>query len=139
MKKLSKYAILFAIGGVLYCLIEILWRGYTHWTMGIVGGICFILIGLINNSRFFYHLMPFKQQMLIGGLIVTIVEFIAGCILNLWLGLNIWDYSEVPFNILGQICLPYMLLWILLSAVAIVLDDYLRYWIFHEDKPKYVW
>lgn len=139
MKKLSKYAILFAIGGVLYCLIEILWRGYTHWTMGIVGGICFILIGLINNSRFFYHFMPFKQQMLIGGLIVTVVEFIAGCILNLWLRLDIWDYSEVPFNILGQICLPYMLLWILLSAVAIVLDDYLRYWIFHEDKPKYVW
>lgn len=139
VKKSLKYLILFLIGGIAYCGIEIIWRGYTHWTMGVLGGVCFIFIGLINNSRFFYHLMPFKKQMVIGGLIVTVMEFIAGCILNIWIGLGIWDYSQMPFNVLGQICLPYTLLWILLSGVCIVWDDYLRYWLFGEEKPEYVW
>ena len=112
VKKSCKYLILFLIGAFAYCGIEIIWRGYTHWTMGMLGGTCFILIGLINNSRFFYHLMPFREQMVLGGLIVTVMEFIAGCILNLWLGLGIWDYSQMPFNLCGQICLPYTILWI---------------------------
>ena len=96
VKKSCKYLILFLIGAFAYCGIEIIWRGYTHWTMGVLGGTCFILIGLINNSHFFYHLMPFREQMVLGGLIVTVMEFIAGCILNLWLGLGIWDYSQMP-------------------------------------------
>ena len=107
VKKSCKYLILFLIGAFAYCGIEIIWRGYTHWTMGVLGGVCFIDIGLINNSRFFYHLMPFREQMVLGGLIVTVMEFIAGYILNLWLGLGIWDYSQMPFNLCGQICLPY--------------------------------
>lgn len=139
VKKSCKYLILFLIGAFAYCGIEIIWRGYTHWTMGMLGGTCFILIGLINNSRFFYHLMPFREQMVLGGLIVTVMEFIAGCILNLWLGLGIWDYSQMPFNLCGQICLPYTILWILLSAVCIVVDDWLRYLLFVEEKPEYIW
>ena len=83
--------------------------------------------------------MPFREQMVLGGLIVTVMEFIAGCILNLWLDLGIWDYSHMPFNLCGQICLPYTLLWILLSAVCIVVDDSLRYLLFGEEKPEYVW
>ena len=127
VKKSCKYLILFLIGAFAYCGIEIIWRGYTHWTMGVLGGSCFILIGLIN------------KQMILGGLIVTVMEFIAGCILNLWLGLGIWDYSQMPFNLCGQICLPYTILWILLSAVCIVTDDWLRYLLFGEEKPEYVW
>lgn len=139
VKKSCKYLILFLIGGLAYCGIEIIWRGYTHWTMGVLGGVCFIDIGLINNSRFFYYLMPFREQMVLGGLIVTIMEFIAGCVLNLWLGLGIWDYSQMPFNLCGQICLPYTILWILLSAVCIVADDWLRYLMKMNGKPEYVW
>lgn len=139
VKKSCKYLVLFFIGAFAYCGIEIIWRGYTHWTMGVLGGVCFIDIGLINNSRFFYHLMPFREQMVLGGLIVTVMEFIAGCILNLWLGLGIWDYSQMPFNLCGQICLPYTILWILLSAVCIVVDDWLRYLMKMNGKPEYIW
>lgn len=139
VKKSCKYLVLFFIGAFAYCGIEIIWRGYTHWTMGVLGGVCFIDIGLINNSRFFYHLMPFREQMVLGGLIVTVMEFIAGCILNLWLGLGIWDYSQMPFNLCGQICLPYTILWILLSAVCIVADDWLRYLMKMNGKPEYIW
>jgi uncharacterized membrane protein len=77
------------------------------------------------------------QQSLIGALLTTFVELISGLILNVWLGLGIWDYSNLPFNFMGQICLPFFFAWIALSCVAIILDDYLRYWLFHEEKPHY--
>ena len=129
--------ILIGIGGLLYVLIELVFRGRSHWTMFLVGGLCFWLIGLINEV--FPWEMPLWKQCIIGAVIVTVVEFLAGCIINLWLGWDVWDYSNMPFNVLGQICLPFSLLWILLSAVAIVLDDYLRYWIYGEEKPHYTW
>lgn len=126
---------LFGVGGAVYIMMEIFWRGYSHWTMFIVGGLCFVLIGLINE--FYTYEMPLARQMLIGACIVTVVEFISGCIINLWLGWNVWDYSDMPFNVLGQVCLPYMVLWFLLSGAAIILDDYLRYWWFDEEYPHY--
>lgn len=132
-----KAIILMAVGGMLYSLFEIGFRGYTHWTMIIVGGICFYLIGLINE------VIPWEmeiwKQCVIGSLVVTAVEFVSGCIINLWLGWGVWDYSDMPFNILGQVCLPFSALWVLLSALAIILDDYLRYWLYHEEKPHYRW
>lgn len=127
--------VLFCAGGAVYIMMEMLWRGYSHWTMFIVGGLCFVLIGLINE--FYTYEMPLARQMLIGACIVTVVEFISGCIINLWIGWNVWDYSDMPFNILGQVCLPYMVLWFLLSGAAIILDDYLRYWWFDEEYPHY--
>lgn len=125
--------ILFGIGGILYYFIEIIWRGYSHWTMFLLGGICFLLVGLINEI-FEFSLV---KQMTISTVIITIAEFICGCIVNLQLGWNIWDYSELPLNVMGQICLPYSLLWFFLSAFAIMLDDYLRHWLFGEEKPEY--
>lgn len=127
--------VLFMTGGLIYIMMELLWRGYSHWTMFIVGGLCFVLIGLINE--FYTYDIPLVRQMLIGSCIVTAVEFMSGCIINLWLGWDIWDYSDMLLNVLGQVCLPYMVLWFLLSGAAIVLDDYLRYWWFDEEKPHY--
>ena len=123
------------IGGLLYLAIELLWRGYTHWTMGVVGGLCFILLGM--NDKLVSSNTPLLIQAIIGTLIVTVIEFISGLILNVWLGLDIWDYSNLPFNILGQISLPYMLLWLPLSLIAIVLYSWLQYWLYNEDRPKY--
>lgn len=135
MKQLSKNLFLFAVGGLLYYLIEILWRGYSHISMFILGGICFVLIGLINE--FYDWNMPLWKQMLIASLVVTVAEFVAGAILNIWLGLDIWDYSNLRFNLLGQISLQYSVLWFFLSLPAIVLDDWLRYWLFEEERPHY--
>ena len=116
--------ILFGIGGLLYYVIEILWRGYSHWTMFLLGGFCFVMIGLINEI-FTFHI-PLVKQMLISAVIITVAEFMCGCIVNLWLEWGIWDYSELPLNVMGQICLPYSVLWFFLSALAIILDDCLR-------------
>lgn len=133
MKQLSKNMLLFAIGGLLYYLIEILWRGYSNVSMFVVGGICFVLIGLINEYLSFKT--PLWKQQLIATVIVTSIEFIAGLILNMCLRLNIWDYSKLPFNLLGQISLQYSAIWFLLSLPAIVIDDWLRWWLFGEEKP----
>lgn len=133
--KALRSLVLIGIGGLLYVMIELAFRGRTHWTMFIVGGLCFWMIGLINEIIPWE--MPLWKQCIIGAVIVTTVEFLSGCIINLGLGWNVWDYSNMPLNFLGQICLPFSLLWVLLSAVAIVLDDYLRYWMYGEEKPHY--
>lgn len=135
LKQYHKEIILGLIGGLIYIGIELLWRGRSHWTMFILGGLCFVLLGRINESIPWE--MPLWRQALIGMVIITSLEFLTGCIVNLWLGWNVWDYSNVPLNVLGQICLPYMLLWIPISLAGIILDDYLRYWMFQEEKPSY--
>ncbi len=71
--------------------------------------------------------MPLWQQALIGAGIITLLEFLTGCLVNLWLGWGIWDYSRIPGNILGQICPRYALLWIPVALAGILLDDWLRY------------
>lgn len=135
IKQLFKYVVLFLIGGATYFCIEMLWRGHSHWTMFIVGGICFIFCGGINE--WFDWDMPLWKQMLICSVGITAIEFLAGIAINLIFKLNVWDYSNQPFNILGQICLLYSFLWFLLSLLAIVADDFLRYWLFNEEKPHY--
>jgi uncharacterized membrane protein len=132
---LLKDTFLFLVGGDIYILIEIGFRGYSHWTMFVLGGICFLSLGYIN--RFLPWTTPLPVQMLIGMGIITVLELITGLVVNVYLGWNVWDYSNMPFNLLGQICLLASAGWYMLSVVGIVLDDYLRYWIFHEDKPHY--
>lgn len=135
MKRIIKYITLLCVGGAIYLGIETLYRGETHISMFLVGGLCFVAVGLINNIISWD--MPFFVQMLIGMLIITGIEFVSGCILNLWLKLDVWSYANMPLNILGQICIPFMGIWFLLSAPAIIVDDYMRYWLFNEAKPHY--
>jgi len=135
MKKLFKYTILLIYGGVIYYFIELIYRGYSHYTMILVGGFCFICIGLLNE--FYAYKMPLIKQMIISSVIVTAIEFIAGIILNIWLKLDIWNYGNLKFNLLGQISLRTSVIWFLLTLPAIYLDYYLRYWIFKEEKLHY--
>ena len=131
-------AILYLIGGRVYTWIEILWRGFTHWTMFHLGGACFVIMGLLNEYKYTWKTSLFKQSV-ISAIVITVFEFFTGCIVNLWLGWNVWDYSGLPFNLLGQICLYYFFLWIPLSAVGIVLDDWIRYLLYiilHRYFPR---
>lgn len=102
LKLISKYSFLFDTGGVLYVMIELAWRGWSHWTMFVLGGLCFIYLGLINEALSWD--MPLWQQIWIGAVGITALEFLTGCVVNLWLGWGVWDYSGIPGNILGQIC-----------------------------------
>lgn len=130
-----KYLYLFWFGGSFYITLETIWRGYSHWSMGILAGIVFIIIGLLNEIWGWET--GLIKQALAGSIIATIAEFITGCIVNLWLGWNIWDYSDMPGNILGQVCPQFFLLWIAISLLAIVLDDVIRWRFYDEEKPRY--
>lgn len=126
MKKiqfLKKETIIFVIFGFLYICLELLYRDRTHISMFFVGGLCGVLIGLINDNT---PDMPLFYQCILGTTIVTLIEFISGYYLNIYLGLGVWDYSHVPFNFLGQVCLPFSIIWMLLSIPVIYLDDYLK-------------
>lgn len=109
------HAAMAAIGGICYNGMELLWRGRTHWSMFLVGGICFELIGRIHTRLWD---RPLVLRCALCSLAVTAVELVSGCIVNRWLGLGVWDYSGMRYHILGQVCLAYSLLWMLLSAVA---------------------
>lgn len=119
----------------MYNVLELAFRGWTHWTMFLLGGLCFICIGAINEIIPWE--MPLWQQVLIGAGIITGLEFATGCIINVWLGWTIWDYSQMPGNIMGQVCPQFFILWLPVALVGIVMDDCLRYRIFHEDQPHY--
>ena len=133
LRSCLKHLILFLIGGLVYLVFELLWRGHTHWSMFVVGGIAFILIGVINER--FTYTVPLWKQYGIAMLMITTIEFLAGCILNLWLEWCVWSYTIL--DILGQISLPSMIGWYFLSAAGIVLDDLIRWKLFNEEKPHY--
>lgn len=137
IKLFTKYLVLFFIGGTIYVSLEHIWRGWSHWTMFILGGICFIALGLINEVLDWNT--PMVLQMAIGCAIITTLEFITGCVVNIGLGWDVWDYSQYPLNFLGQISVGSSVLWYFLSAVGIALDDTIRWKAFGEDKPKYKW
>lgn len=112
MTKAREQLTIFSTGAVAYSLIELLWRQYTHWTMGITGGACFLILYDLYN-----HFSNWKlwKKCAVGSAVITGAELIVGIIVNLWQQWEVWDYSQVPFNLMGQICLPYSFLWFLLS------------------------
>ena len=134
MKVLLKYLTLFLVGGAFYYVLEVLFRGYSFLAMAGCGGLCFIICGVLNEKD---RCMPLVLQQLIAAAGITAIEFLFGLILNVWLGLHMWDYSNMPGNILGQICPQFTVLWFFLSALGIFLDDYIRWVFFGEEKPHY--
>ncbi len=137
LKQIFKYIFLYQLGGLLYYYVEVLFRGFSHWSMFILGGFCFLFCSVQNENAAWEA--PLWRQVLRCVAFVLFGEFITGCIVNLWQGWNVWDYSRVPLNLMGQICLPYGFLFSGLCLIAIVLDDYIRYWCFGEEKPYYYW
>ncbi len=113
MRRIYEYGLALLFGGTVYSGLEILFRGFTHWTMFFAGGICFsILYHIFTGNK----AISLWKSCLIGALVITGVEFAFGCVFNLALGWNVWDYSNYPLHLLGQVCLVYTLLWFLLSA-----------------------
>ena len=114
--KIERTALFLFVGGIGYGLLELFWRGRTHWTMLLLGGVCFLCIGTIRRKGFS---LPLRS--LLCALIVTALEFLTGCVVNLRLHWAVWDYSANRFQLLGQVCALYSFLWLLLSLPACAL------------------
>lgn len=115
MSTVKKLA-LFCTGGAGYMLLEYIWRGWSHGSMFLAGGCCFLLLGKLDRTQPRLSLLP---RGVVGAGIITMVELLAGLLFNRQY--RVWDYRHLPLNFHGQICLPFFLLWIPLGLGAMVL------------------
>ena len=123
-KRIIELVIVFCVGSVMYCLIEILFRQYTHWTMFLAGGAIFTSLYFINLAL---KTRSFVLRGLIGCAVITVAEFLTGVVVNLIFHLNVWNYSSIPGNILGQICPRFSFCWFLLSIAAVYIVIFLHW------------
>lgn len=107
---------LFLFGAVTYNFLEIVFRGHTHWSMALTGGICLTILCHVYNK---IQEVAWWKKCFIGTFIITCLELITGCIVNLWMGWSIWDYSCRRFHFMGQICLLFSVLWFFLCIPVI--------------------
>ena len=121
--KVIEYGTAFAAGAFIYTLLEISWRGYTHWTMTLTGGACLAVMYMWNELL---AGQPAPLKWLVGALSITLIVFTVGCVVNLMLHQDLWDYSNVRFNILGQVCLGFSALWFVLSIPGFYLCDFIK-------------
>ncbi len=120
MKDLEKYVFIFLTGGIGYGIIEILFRGYTHWSMIITGGTAFVSLYLINKTLPDIALLI---KAFLGMIVITTLEFTVGIIVNKIFHLNVWDYTNIPGNIMGQISLQFSACWYGISLIAFIIFE----------------
>lgn len=114
---------IFIIGGILYALIEIIFRGYTHWSMIITGGLCFLIFYILNITLPTNSLL---MRCIVSLVVITTLEYYTGYVVNILLKWNVWDYSSLSYNIKGQICLTFSAIWFLFGIPMTFLANYLR-------------
>ena len=133
--------LLWSWGGTVYFLLEVAFktlRGETEqisWTMLVVAVIPIIAVERCGEQLPWE--VPLWLQALACALLVTAVELVSGLILNVWLGLDIWDYSHLPFNLWGQICPQFSAVWWFLCLLFIPAFDWLRWSVEGGEKPHY--
>ncbi len=112
--KFSPYAFAFLMGYFIYSLLEITGRGYTHWTMSLTGGIVLALLYRINQLR----RMNLLKRCFIGAFMITCIELCVGIFDNIIMKWQVWDYSDLALNFMGQICPLFSAGWFLICIPA---------------------
>ena len=123
MKSIKRYGLFFVIGAIGYAAIEIIWRGHTHWSMMIAGGLCFVLFSIVAQRLREKNIFIKAAVCAIG---VTAIELLFGVVFNIILKMEVWDYSSMPLNLWGQICPLFTLLWGGLAVAFLPLADALN-------------
>lgn len=133
--------LLWFFGGTLYFLLEVAYKTaighpeHISWTMLVLSIVLTIPVERCGDG------LPWECPLLLQALacaaLVTAVELIAGLVLNVWLNMNVWDYSNLPVNLWGQICLSFSLTWVVLCLAFIPIFDWLRWAVEGKEKPRY--
>lgn len=108
--------LIFLIGGGLYVALEYFWRGFSHISMFFTGGVALVMLNGIATR---FDRLPLILVAAMCTLVITALEFVVGALVNVRLGLRVWDYSALPHNLYGQVCLRYSLLWFALSVPTV--------------------
>lgn len=109
--RIWKKCFLFCLGGGLYAIVELLYRGRTHGSMFLLGGGCFLLLGRLRRLPLSWPLLT-----VLGAAAITAGELVTGLAVNR--DYAVWDYRGLPANFMGQICLQFSLLWMPLALLA---------------------
>ena len=109
--KIWRKLFLFCLGGGLYAAIELAYRGRTHGSMFLLGGICFWILGKLRRLRLSWPVLT-----LLGAAAITAGELATGLLVNR--DYSVWDYRGLPVNYQGQICLQFSLLWLPLALLG---------------------
>lgn len=136
MKKTVQYLFLFTLGGAAYYTLELIFRGFSHPTMFLLGGLCFLICCGIHAMIGTAAGLP--AQMFLCAVAITAMELLFGYVLNLKMGLNIWSYANYRLNFKGQICLRFSLIWYVLGGAAIVINDWVCRFLYGKKHPTYV-
>ena len=138
MKTLYKNIIIFIVGFCLYITIECCFRGYSFPLMGCCGGLCVVILDKINDNISWD--VDLFWQAFAGGLLVTTMELVIGITAKYTSLLPImWDYSNMPLNWNGIVCVPFFIAWLFLSVVAIFVADSINYYVFEDTVvPHYI-
>ena len=151
---MKKNVVYFCVLGCLYILAEFFFRAFSFDIMNystkvyyesligissvwmfFVGGLCGTLLGALNENAWINKHLNIFVQSVIGMVIITVLEFTSGLILNVWLHLHIWSYAGLPGNVLGQICPQFAVIWLLLSPFAFWADDVVRHYLWGKTAP----
>lgn len=128
-------------GGAAYFLLEVAYktaRGEPErisWTMLVLAAI--LCIPIERAGAEMPRDVPLWMQAAGCAVLVTATELIAGLILNVWLGLGVWDYSDLWGNLWGQICPQFAAIWWGLCLVFIPVFDWMRYAVAGGERPRY--
>lgn len=133
--------LLWSWGGTVYFLLEVAFKTLTghperiSWTMLVVA--IMLTIPVERAGEQLPWEVPLWLQGLVCAALVTAVELAAGCVINLWLDLDVWDYTAMPGNLWGQICPQYSAIWWVLCLVFIPMFDWLRWVVEGGVRPRY--
>lgn len=134
-KKIQESLFLWILGGGIYYTIEKVFRGFSHWSMFVLGGLCMVFFGMQGIWTEWED--PLWKQVIRCTIFVTAGEFITGIFVNKFMDWKVWDYSDQPLNLFGQICVPFTILFSALCVIGIFLAGYLLHWIFGEKRPAF--
>ena len=156
LKKVSEYLFLWALGGTIYYEFEMIFRGFSHWSMFVLGGICFLFFTIqgkmvhwqdalwrqLLRCIVFVTSMEFITGIIVNKMVRCVIfvaagEFFTGIIVNKWLRLNVWDYSDQPMQLFGQICVPFLIIFSGLCVIGIFLSSFLLHILYGEEKPSF--
>jgi len=136
-KRLIITSLIGLFSSIVYCFIEIMARGYTHYSMAILAFICGIGLMFLNDTVLEYDTY-FEIQVLFGTLLCTTLEYIFGLMFNS--NFSVWDYRNLPFTLHfldDQVNIMFCFAWMLICIFGIPLLDYLQYKAGLGDKPHY--
>ena len=135
MKRISEYLFLWTLGGIIYYSCEILFRGFSHWSMFLLGGFCMLFF--TQQGIWTQWNAPLWKQTMWCVIFVSGGEFITGIIVNKIFHWNVWDYSDQPLQLMGQVCLPFTILFSGLCVIGILLSGFVLHFLYQEHMPRF--